>query len=230
MRQRNNFRNYKYNRWCIIGTGNGKEVHVTDDRFPDWNERYAEGPVVEMPWYHEGLDPDVDTAMNLFSVAGGRALDMGSGPGTQAVELARRGFEVTGADVAEGAVAHGRELAAKAGVKVDFVHLNLLEDDLTPLGTQFDLVLDRGLLHAVAPSARREYVRRASAMVAKGGLLMVKCFSWREPGEEGPHRFDPEDIRLLFEKDFRLQYVKDTVFHGTTDPLPHALLAVLRRK
>ncbi|MDH5526709.1 MAG: class I SAM-dependent methyltransferase [Nitrospirota bacterium] len=203
---------------------------MTEGRFPDWTERYAQGAVAEMPWYHEGLDPDVEAAMSLFGVSSGRVLDMGSGPGTQAVELARRDFSVTGADVAEGAVTHGRELAARAGVKVDFVHLDLLEGDLTPLGVPFDLVLDRGLLHAVAPSARREYVRRVAAMVARGGLLMVKCFSWREPGEDGPHRFDPEDIRLLFEKDFHLQHVKDTVFHGTLNPPPHALLAVLRRR
>jgi 2-polyprenyl-3-methyl-5-hydroxy-6-metoxy-1,4-benzoquinol methylase len=74
----------------------------------------------------------------------GRAVDLGSGTGSNCVFLAERGFEVTGVDFAPGAIELGRNRAAEAGVTVNFV-----QDDLTNLrhtnGT-YDLLVDYGTL------------------------------------------------------------------------------------
>lgn len=49
-----------------------------------------------------------------------RILDIGCGTGRHAIELARRGYRVTGFDLSEAQLRLAREKAAKAGVVVDF--------------------------------------------------------------------------------------------------------------
>ncbi len=73
-----------------------------EDRRAHWEERYREGPPEELPWFHPGLDHDISRALEELGIKEGRVLDLGCGPGTQAVELARMGLSVTATDIAEG--------------------------------------------------------------------------------------------------------------------------------
>ena len=53
---------------------------------------------------------------------GCRILDMGCGTGRHSVELAKRGYSVTGADLSSGMLAQAKEAAGKAGVEVEWIH------------------------------------------------------------------------------------------------------------
>jgi SAM-dependent methyltransferase len=53
---------------------------------------------------------------------GGRILDMGCGTGRHAIELARRGFDVTGVDLSSGMLEEARQAARSAGASVHWVH------------------------------------------------------------------------------------------------------------
>jgi len=44
--------------------------------------------------------------------------------------------------------------------------------------------------------------------------LFLKTFSRLQPGEQGPHRFRPEDIRAIFAARFEVLDVVDTEFDG----------------
>lgn len=44
-----------------------------------------------MPWYNEKLDADLENEMKLRKITKGRFLDLGTGPGTQAIQLAKMG-------------------------------------------------------------------------------------------------------------------------------------------
>ncbi len=48
-------------------------------------------------------------------------LDIGCGTGRHAIELARRGYRVTGVDISSGMLATARKNAAEAGVQVEFI-------------------------------------------------------------------------------------------------------------
>ena len=62
------------------------------------------------------------------------------------------------------------------------------------------------------------------------GILFLKCFSSKEPREEGPYKFSEDEIRQLFGHNFVIESVKYTVYQGTLDPLPKALFVVMNKR
>ena len=50
------------------------------------------------------------------------------------------------------------------------------------------------------------------------------------PDDKGPHKLSNEELKDVFSNDFEVESIKDTVYHGTLDPLPKALFAVMKRK
>ncbi|MBN2496218.1 MAG: class I SAM-dependent methyltransferase [Deltaproteobacteria bacterium] len=65
---------------------------------------------------------DVEGVVALAGpAAGARVLDLCTGPGRHALELARRGFEVTGVDRNPAYLARAREAASEAGVQLELV-------------------------------------------------------------------------------------------------------------
>ncbi|MCP3678758.1 MAG: class I SAM-dependent methyltransferase, partial [Deltaproteobacteria bacterium] len=124
--------------------------------------------------------------MTRLGISSGRALDLGAGPGTQAIVLARKGFQVTATDIAAAAVRKAEERARREEAEVTFLY-----DDIVKSGLQghFDFIFDRGCFHALPPEQRGEYVRKTALLLDPGGYLFLKCFSHRETMEEGPYRF-----------------------------------------
>jgi SAM-dependent methyltransferase len=113
----------------------------------------------------------------------GQALDLGCGSGIWSVELARRGWHVTGVDMVPKAVRAARERARQAGVEAC-----LLEGDVTALraagvGAGFRLVLDFGTVHGLTRSQREAVGRELSAVAAAGATLLMYAAA---PGHRGP--------------------------------------------
>jgi cyclopropane fatty-acyl-phospholipid synthase-like methyltransferase len=173
------------------------------------------------------LDPDLDAALARHGLATGRILDQGTGPGTQAIALAERGFTVTAVDVSAAALAYAARKAGERGVQVSFVQDDVLA---SRLAGPFEAVFDRGCFHVLAPEQRAGYVETMHRLLARSGWLFVKTFSHDQPGTQGPHRFSPDDLRGAFGARFDVVEILDTVYQGQLDPFPRALLAVFRRR
>jgi SAM-dependent methyltransferase len=198
---------------------------MNDRRFPEWETFYREQPAEAMPWFYAPLDPDVERALARHAVTG-RALDLGTGPGTQAVALAERGFDVTASDLSTAAIDQARA-RSDARLAVSFV-----VDDITQSALEgpFELVLDRGCFHVLAPEQRTGYAQTLARLVAPGGLFLLKCFSVEQPGEVGPYKFTPGDIEALFGAAFEPLSIESSVYHGTFEPAPRALFCTLQRR
>lgn len=66
---------------------------------------------------------------------GSRILDMGCGTGRHSVELARRGYRMTGVDLSAGMLAQARQAATAAGVEVEWVQSDATQFQAT---SQYD--------------------------------------------------------------------------------------------
>jgi SAM-dependent methyltransferase len=117
----------------------------------------------------------------------GHALDVGMGQGRNALWLAQQGWETTGYDPAEKAVALAKETAAKAGVKLSTV---IAKDSEFDMGVaKWDLIL----LSYVEVRDNAEKVIRA---LAPGGIVVVEYFHADYQGAPGGFS-DNELIRLF---------------------------------
>jgi SAM-dependent methyltransferase len=68
---------------------------------------------------------EVTRILALIQCTGGSVLDLCCGPGRHSVELARRGFQVTGVDRSPFLLAKARELAAASGASVEWVEQDM---------------------------------------------------------------------------------------------------------
>jgi cyclopropane fatty-acyl-phospholipid synthase-like methyltransferase len=195
--------------------------------FPDWEQLYQEKPVETMPWFNPGLDPDVEEALLTLELSQGTALDLGTGPGTQAIALAQRGFQVVATDLSETAIRQAAARATEPGLDVTFKQDDILNSHLD---RSFDFILDRGCFHVLPPERREDYVQTVANLLKPDRYLLLKCFSHLETREEGPYRFTPDEIQQLFAARFDLRSSAQTVYYGTLDPLPKALFCVLQRQ
>ena len=128
-----------------------------------WDERYA-GP--ELVW---GSGPNRFVAEELAALPPGRAIDLGTGEGRNAIWLAERGFTVTGVDFSRVGLARAAGLAAGRGVSVDWVHADLL--DYQPPPGRYDLVL---IAYVQLPADRlTKLARTAASALAPGGTLLA---------------------------------------------------------
>ena len=99
----------------------------------------------------------------------GTALDAGCGAGAEAIWLASRGWQVTGADIAEQALARAAERADATGVadRVQWVQADL--STWEPSAT-YDLVTTH-YAHPAMPQL--EFYDRVASWVAPGGTLLI---------------------------------------------------------
>jgi SAM-dependent methyltransferase len=152
----------------------------------------------------------------------GLALDLGCGTGTNAITLARHGWQVTGIDFAWRAIKIARRKSQQAGVNVDLRVGDVLR--LDDLNGPFDLILDIGCYHSLPENAKVAYVKNLERMLASQGTFLMYGF-FREPGETGPGMLE-EDVERI---SARLELVKreDGTGHGMR---PSVWLTYQRRR
>ncbi len=150
-----------------------------------WDERHAAREPIE------DREPDATLVEEVGSLAPGRALDLGTGDGRNAVWLARQGWAVTGVDFSAVALERARDLAGRAGVTVDWQFQDLLA--WTPPARAFDLVC---LVFIQLPEDERKVVyARAAEAVAPGGSLLVVAHHPDNLANGAP---GPRDPAVLF--------------------------------
>lgn len=93
---------------------------------PSWHDSDAFWEVMEAALFSPArlsvAAADIDAAIRLLKLTeGAHVLDMCTGPGRHAIELARRGFRVTGVDRTRRYLERARLYADQAGVSVEFV-------------------------------------------------------------------------------------------------------------
>ena len=129
-----------------------------------WDELYAS---TELVWTAEANRFVVE---ELAGLATGRALDLGTGEGRNAIWLAERGWQVTAVDFSAVGLAKAAELAARRGVTgVRWVEADLREYQPGPAA--YDLVL-LAYVH-LPPDEFAALLQRAASALAPDGTLLV---------------------------------------------------------
>ncbi|MGW0085647.1 class I SAM-dependent methyltransferase [Streptomyces sp. NPDC003393] len=155
-----------------LATGDGKDF---------WDRFYADRsrPV---PFFVPKPDENLAAYLDQGLIAPGRALDLGCGPGRNALHLAARGFEVDAVDLSPVAVAWGEDRAREAGVDVRFLCGDAFALPAAELSGPYDLVVDSGCFHHLPPHRRVSYLALLDRVLAPGGHLALTAFAAGEGG------------------------------------------------
>lgn len=128
-----------------------------------WDERYADRDAL---W---GAGPNRFLVEYLADLPAGRALDLASGQGRNAIWLAEQGHHVTAVELSGVASQQARALAESRGVEVDFVHADAFTWD--PGDRRFDLIV---LSYLQLPEELRRAIHsRIRDWLAPGGRVFV---------------------------------------------------------
>jgi len=124
----------------------------------------------------------------------GSALDLGTGSAVWGVELAKRGWEVTGIEIVEKAVRRANDRVEAAGVQMRIVQGDVTALRQAGVGDGFRLLLDTGTFHGLTDAQRSAMGREVSAVAAPDATLILDCFAprWRGPLPRGAGSSDIE--------------------------------------
>jgi SAM-dependent methyltransferase len=144
------------------------------------------------PW-DTGVSPPelIETIEGEHALPPGRALDLGCGTGTNALYLARHGWQATGVDFAVPAVARAHEKVRRAGTlpgSARFLRADVTALDRLDLGEPFSLLFDLGCLHGIPGERRSRYASGLARWAAPGALYLLYAF--------GPTRIRNRDVGM----------------------------------
>jgi SAM-dependent methyltransferase len=196
----------------------------SNKRLPDWNRLYTEMRVEDMPWYLPELDPDLEEALDKFIIKTGSFLDLGTGPGTQAIELSKRGFDVTGIDISKDAILNARKL----NEQVKFVQDDILK---THIQSQYNYIFDRGCFHIIDEEKRPVYLNNVLKLLKNEGIIFLKCFSDKNTFTGfGPHHISRPMIHELFNRYFDILKIKDSTYQSVSSQQNKTLFVVMKKR
>lgn len=199
----------------------GKPVEWFDTLY-----REAASGTTVVPWADLVPNPYLVEWLALQLTHGGRALDVGTGLGDNAEELARRSYDVTAFDVSATAIEQAR--ARFPGSPVDYCVADLLQPPAA-WRSRFDLVAETYTLQVLPPAARAVAIESLRTLVAPGGTLLVIARG-REPEEpEGamPWPLTVSEVREIAGGDLIPSAFDD--FLDDEDPPVRRLRATFRR-
>jgi cyclopropane fatty-acyl-phospholipid synthase-like methyltransferase len=102
-----------------------------------------------------------------------RALDLGGGPGTYSIEMARQGVVVTLFDQPV-VIPIARRIIASEGIEgIDCIEGNFVKDDI---GSGYDLILASQICHCISASENQRLMHKCRNALNGGGRLVIQEF------------------------------------------------------
>lgn len=192
-----------------------------------WDQRYVEG---ELPWDSGKPDLHLRGVLEEHSVKLGKALEIGCGTGTNSIWLAEHGFEVTGLDLSQTAIAKAEAKVAAVGVDCHLFVGDFLVDQVP--GAPFEFVYDRGCFHVFdGAEERSRFASRVGDLLAPEGVWHSLIGSTDGPPRgSGPPRRSAAEIAAAVEPHFEILELRSTIFDRERHSQARAWVLVARRR
>jgi SAM-dependent methyltransferase len=170
-------------------------IQAYDEAEP-YNRVYSEPPEFN-------TRPNQLLADAIEGLTPGEALDVAMGQGRNSIYLARKGWRVTGFDVADVGVQKAREQAAALGLTLRCV---VASDE------EFDFGRNRWDLIAIIYAIEKRSVYRVAQALKPGGIVVIEA--GHKEGSGASFEFDSNELLEIF-RGFRILRYEDTT--GTYD-------------
>ncbi len=174
----------------------------------NFHNRYAQG---QTPWDTGQPSRELLRVLEAGKLTGRTLLEIGCGTGTNAVELARRGFQVTAMDLVDQAIQAARDKARTANVTVDFRVADVLRDDP---GGPYDILFDRGVYHCLREVDLAAFQRFLARATRTGSWWLSLAGNADEELEAGPPVVRADEIHAELGPLFEIVELREFRFSG----------------
>lgn len=163
-------------------------LHMLDQKFrtPEhfWDPFYSnrDRPV---PFFKDLPDENLVSYAERGLIHAGKAMDLGCGPGRNAIYLAQLGFDVTGYDLSKIAIQWAQERAVERSVNIHFECKSVFQINEKET---YDFVYDSGCLHHLLPHRRVQYLEMIFQSLKPNGFFGMTCFRPGFVEQGGPVR------------------------------------------
>jgi len=172
----------------------------------EFEKSYATG---DTPWDSGRPSAELVRVLDAGLLPGKTILEIGCGTGTNAIELARRGYQVTAVDLVDLAVRRAKDKAQRAGVDIDFRVGDMTRMDL---GGPFDVVFDRGVYHGIRARNLSGFLKMLKRVTRPGSRWLTLAGNAKEPMADGPPVVSEDEFRSELEPLFKILEVREFRF------------------
>lgn len=179
-----------------------------------WNTFYSDRNK-GVPFFTDSPDENLVGYFENNVFKPGKVLELGCGPGRNAIYFAQKGCMIDAVDLSEETLKWGEERAKDKNVSINFINENIF--DLYIEEGTYDIVYDSGCFHHIAPHRRMSYIELVKRALKPNGFFAITCFleggklggaqisDWevyRLRSLKGGLGYTEEKLRLLF-RDFK---------------------------
>ncbi len=203
----------------------GNISHLPRDKYAvAMRENYVTG---QTPWDSGVPSAELIRTNEEGDLRGRTILELGCGTGTNAIELARRGYQVTAVDLIDVPIQKARQKAEAAGVRVDFRAGDLTQIDL---GGPYDCLFDIGLYHGIRNRNLPGFLSTLARVSRAGTRWLSVAGNAKEPLPEGPPVVTEAEFRSELEPLFEILRAREVRMNLRPDfqPLAWSILMVRR--
>ncbi|AFH50027.1 SAM-dependent methyltransferase [Ignavibacterium album JCM 16511] len=173
-----------------------------------WNELYINNSAA---WDLKSPTPAfIDLLSSEYFDGRKKFLVVGCGYGYDAIEAAKKGFEVTALDFSEKAIEFARSLAQKEKVNINF----LVEDFFNLNNTfsnSFEIIFDYVTYCAIDPKRRKEYADKIYQLLKPEGIFAIILFPIENRIGGPPFAVDVNEATDLFSEKLELIISTDKI-------------------
>jgi tellurite methyltransferase len=180
-------------------------------------------------WTPFSKEPSAFLVSSIKDVKPGKALDVATGQGRNAVYLATKGWDVTGFDISEVGLKAANENAAKAGVKITTLKARFEDFDY---GTaRWDLICF--IYVPTELTVDSKFIARIRTALKPGGLMLfTRKFRSLSPAVPEPSLTESEKMNALLKawSDLQIVFYEETVGVGEWFLFRGRIVQLLARK
>ncbi|MCL1696622.1 MULTISPECIES: class I SAM-dependent methyltransferase [unclassified Lysinibacillus] len=169
-----------------------------------WNNFYSDRNK-GVPFFIDSPDENLVSYFEKNVFKPGKVLELGSGPGRNAIYFAQKGCTIDAVDLSEETLKWAEERANYKNVSINFINENIFDLNIEE-GT-YDIVYDSGCFHHVAPHRRMNYIDIVKRALKPNGFFAITCFI--EGGELGGAEISDWEVYRLRSLNGGLGYTEE---------------------
>ncbi len=182
---------------------NKEKIRESQQKF--WEQSWGRDDF-SAPWMGRGISPEIVTMIQEgWFPSSGSVLDIGCGEGSVSHWFSQNGYDTVGIDISQSVI----KKAISHYVTPETKRLQFLTLDITkepPPDKKYEIIIDRGCLHAIHPSLVEGYINNLTKVCSSSARMLLYIRAFRN----GITFKDQKELR------FHLVNIKN-IFNGTFD-------------